>query len=548
MGTTLDIKPFRPTNNANILNAIRKNASLDYRSRIPQATQANVQDVVRNLSEYRPQMNEFIDALVNRIGMEIYKTKTWSNPLAKFKRGMLTFGTTIEEVQTGLIQSKRYNSDRESLEQDIFGQYIPDVQSAFHTVNRQDFYPLTINEALLHRAFLDEMGLSGFIAQLMTTQETSDNVDEFNLMTGLFKEYDRADGFFRVHVPDVASTASDEADAKAFLREARGIASTLPFMSTYYNASGMPTAATADELELFISPRANAAIDVEALAGAFNVDKASMSGRVNIIPEEKFPTGVQALLTVADFFVVADSRLETTSAINPVGLHTNYFLHHWQTISASKFVPAVAFTTGAGDVITITDTPASSLTTPTIADKDGATVTTVTRGEYYQIIADTDLHSAVRFTLEGNSTLKSDLSQSGVLKVALDEANGTLKVTVTAVDSGDSDNPQLTKVLNISVVGDYVQDWPNPQVIPDADKDGLLEVTPEAVPAAPTSGASKNKVTIPQTQGVDYKDGATTVSGTTITLTANKTITAVAQAGYELATGATASWTLVFTA
>jgi hypothetical protein len=505
---------------------------------------------------WAPARNEFIDALVNRIGMEIYRYNSWTNPLGKFKRGMLNFGDTIEEINVGLLTAKLYDTDRESLEQDIFGQEKPDVQSSFHKINRQNFYKLTVNETLLARAFLDDMGLSGFVSQLMEAPSTSDNWDEFLLMTSLFAEYDRAGGFFYVNSPDVGSTGSVQADAQNLLRSVRSIASTLPFISTYYNASGMPVAAQPDELELFITPAVNAALDVNALAAAFNIDKADLPGRTTIIPQENFIQGAQALLTTRDFFVVADSKLETTSAINPVGLHTNYFLHHHQVISASRFVPAVLFTTGAGTVITVSPTPVASVSTPTITDSTGATVTSVTRGNLYQINAAAvtspvgGANDAVRYVLTGAQSPRTFILQTGVLHVGPDEAGTSLTITVDAVSSPDSGSGTPISVqLTAAVVGDKLELWPSPQVESDnAPKDGVFEVTPKPVPAAPTSGAKKNVVVIPTTEGIDYKDGATVVSGQTITLTANKTITAVAQTGYILASGAVSSWSLVFTA
>src|SRR5699024_12701557 len=94
----------------------------------------------------------------------------------------------------------------------------------------------------------------------------------------------------------------------------------------------------------------NATIDVDALAGAFNVERSTLAGRQVTIPQEQFGLdGAQAILTTKDFFVVADQILENTSAENPVGLTTNYFLHHWPVISQSRFAPAVLFHTGADD-------------------------------------------------------------------------------------------------------------------------------------------------------------------------------------------------------
>ena len=150
------VKQLHATN-AQILNAIRNDASLAYQQRIPAATQGDITSTVENLMYYRPMMNEFIDALVNRIGDVVIKSKTWTNPLAQFKRGMMQYGETIEELATTLIQAKRYDPNK--CYDDVFACNPPDVMSNFHSINRQDMYEITINDMLLRRAFLTDYGL-----------------------------------------------------------------------------------------------------------------------------------------------------------------------------------------------------------------------------------------------------------------------------------------------------------------------------------------------------------------------------------------------------
>lgn len=542
MGTEMNVRPFRDDiSNVQILNAVRKNATPDYQRRIPNATQANIQDVIQNLTTYRPDMNEFVDVHINRIGLVLVKNSMWTNPYAKFKRGMLTYGSTIEEINVGLIEARVYNTDRDYLEKDIFGQYRPDVQANYHVVNRQNFYPLSVNESMLKRAFLDEGGLSQFITALMSAPMTSDNWDEFLLMTSLFHEYDKADGFFNIQIPDIAAVGSTEADNKFFLRRAREMAGNLKFISTHYNASKMPVAANPDDLELFITPEALAATDVEALAGAFNVDRANMPYKVNIIPKEhlRIPDAV-AILTTRDFFVVADTYIDTSSAINPVGRHTNYFLHHDQIISASRFVPALCFRTGAGTVIEIADTPVKGISTLTILDREGATATNVKRGDLYSVdgyaLTEGD-NDGLRFELVGNTSAQTYINQTRSFQVAINEESSTLTINAYAVDT---DIPQLVKTITVNVVGEGYSDWPQQGILEDSDNDGLIEVTPEAIVKD-----SDNKVTIPSVKGVQYKKaGVDVANGSVHDIAASTTFTATARPGNELATGVTASWTV----
>ena len=543
MGTEMNVRPLRDNlSNVQILNAVRKNASPDYQTRIPNATKANIQDVIQNLETYRPMMNEFVDVLINRIGLVLVRNAMWTNPYAKFKRGMLTYGSTIEEINVGLINARVYNTDRDYLEKDIFGQYRPDVQANYHVVNRQNYYPLSVNESMLKRAFIEDGGLQTFITALMTAPMTSDNWDEFLLMSSLFKQYDEANGFFNIQVPDITSIGSTKEDAQFFLKRAREMAGNLKFISSHYNASKMPVAANADDLELFITPEANASVDVDALAGAFNIDRAQMPYRINEIPKEHLGiTDAIAILTTRDFFVVADTYLDTSSAINPVGRHTNYFLHHDQVISASRFVPALMFRTSKGDTIEIADTPVTAVETLTVEDRDGNTVTTVERGELYTVKGNAvtnGYNDALRFEIDGAKSAQTYINQARSFKVAITETADTLKIKGFAVDTPI---PQLVGEVSVTVVGDGYSKWPEQGAIDDADKDGLEEVTPEAIVRA-----KNNTVTIPNVKGVQYKKaGAIVNNGTVHTITAPTTFTAEARSGFELATGATATWTVV---
>lgn len=546
----LDTRPFRDVNNLDIINAIRNSGTTDYQKRIPAGTKANIDSVIDNILSYRPNVNEFVDSLVNLIGLQIVKANMWTNPLAKYKRGMLSYGDTIEEINVGLLEAKRYDPNREYLEKDLFGQERPDVQSSFHKIDRQDYYKISINNTLLRRAFSAEYGLSNFISALMSAPTTSDQWDEFLVTTSLFKTYDDAGGFFYVNVPDVSASSSSADDAKFLLRQVRAFSDNLMFINTDYNASHMPVAARRDELELFVTPEANAAMDVEALAAAFNIDRAEVGSRTTVVPSQYFNVdGAQAILTTRDFFVIADTLIDTANVVNPAGLHTNYFLHHHQIISASRFVPALLFTTKAGTVINIADSVVTGVSDIVIQDADGNIVTTnVARGSMYVVEASATTNpaggsnDAVMFAITGNLSIHTYISQTGMLIVGYDEPSEAITISVTPTDSNDA---SLVKTVDLTVVGDLLNLWPNPGVTPDSDNDGLLEVTP----VEPDFTA--NVITIPTVVGVQYQNGATNVAnGTEITVVNGTpvTINAVARAGYELATGATATWTFTYAA
>ena len=336
----------RNADNVNILNAIRNDASLDYHKRIPAATKGNVADVADAIFNFRPHKNEFIESLINRIGLVYARNAIWYNPLGELKRGALEFGDTIEEIQVGIVKANHYNHDRDYLERDIFGRADLDVATAFHTVDREDFYKITIDDNTLKRAFLDPSGLDQLTQQIMSSPTTADNWDEYLMMSALFRVMDNKYPMFNVNVPDVAKMDSTEPQARSLLRKIRATAGNMQFLSTRFNGAKMPVAAKPEDLILFATPEVKSGLDVNALAALFNVSYADVPSRIIEIRQEDIAmNGVQAFLTTKDFFVIADTSLETTSEFNPISRQTNFFLHHWEIISASPFAPIVKFST-----------------------------------------------------------------------------------------------------------------------------------------------------------------------------------------------------------
>lgn len=554
---TKDILPLKNTSNVAILNAIKYDATLSYQNRIPDATKANVQDVVRNLASYRPHWNEFVDALVNRIGLVIARNQSWTNPLGEFKRGILEYGDTIEEVQTGLLLAHRYDPDREYGEKVLFSQELPDVQSNFHTVDRQEFYKVTINDTLLKRAFLSGSGLSEFAAQLMEAPATSDQWDEFILTCSLFAEYEKNGGFFHVKVPDVSNMDSSQADAQGALRKLRAYADNLTFMSTRYNAAHMPMAAKRDELVIFCTPEFQSGIDVNGLAAAFNVSFADAHGRIIPIPQEMFGIdGCQAIMTTRDFFVIADKVFEMTSQYNAASLGTNYFLHRHEVISASRFVPAILFTTNdTEESITIKHTVASVAAPTILALSDGTVPTSIARGGMIPLSgqatvtstpADAVQPTAVMWSLTGANSTRTYITQAGVLHCGGDETATSLTVKATSVYV-DPANPRLdskSATLAIPVTGAMLPAWPEAGTIQSINIKGT-EVPGVAVGTLTytitmpvgtvlkasdvtvgTVNSADVNVTVTKTNATTYKvdivvDGSDTAAATTYTVTVN---------------------------
>ena len=466
--------------NARVLNGIRNDASLEYQKRVPEVTQANISEAIEALGKYRPNWNEFVDALINRIGGVIARDMSWRNPLSEFKRGVIEYGDTLEEYKVGLVKSRNYSMKRDHLERDIFGKYSPHVESYFHTVTRQEYYPITVNEAQLRRAFTEQGGLSSFVSSLLESPITSDNLDEFLLTCSLFAEYEKNNGFYHVRVPDLTTLSATKADSDAALKKLRAMAAEMRFLSTDFNAARMPTFANPDDVVLFATPNFVANIDVMSLAAAFNIERADVDYRIVQIPQKYFGIdGCQAILTTKDFFVIADTLVENTSQYNPVSMGTNYFFHHHEIISASLFAPAIMLHTTKDDEVVVVRPKNIVVGELTMTNSAGDVLTEAIPGTNVKITAPVtgDIEGfdiGVDYDVAGVKGQRTRIDNEGVLSVDASETATTLTITatVTYVDPADPSAKPATATRAITVkVADAIPEWPNlkktnPPVIP----------------------------------------------------------------------------------
>lgn len=345
--------------NAAIVNAVRNNASEQYRARIPETTDNNLTKTLALLQENSILWNEFIQVLVQRIGLTLFRTNSFENRLKPFKTGAMAYGGVVQEIGANLIKAKAYDPN----DTNVFGAAKPDVKAIYHSVNRRDRYDLRLNEDMLEEAFVQDGQLSAFINSLLALPQQSDENDEYLIMRDILRKVHDGEGMATKRVPDMFAPELT-ADAKRVAGEE--IAAVLRehylqmknFYNTKYNNAGMQV--TSDELVVLGTPRFFANFDVSVLAAAFNMDKANfIADRTVVIDDFNIP-GVDVALLDRDFYVCTDTKIKSASIYNPATLDLDYYYHHWGVYSASPMRNALLLSTV--EESNITAAPARTVT------------------------------------------------------------------------------------------------------------------------------------------------------------------------------------------
>lgn len=351
-----------------ILNVIRQNASYDYQQNVPVVDKASDIPKVGQVIYGTPAFaNQFINALVNRIAIVRVQSATFNNPYSILKKGYLEFGETVEDIFISIAKAVDYTPEKASARE--FKRTLPDVRSAFHTMNWRVMYPVTIQDEDLRQAFLSIDGVTDLIAKIVDSVYTAAEYDEFLLFKYLLIK-SISHGKMK---PIVIESDTDLSKSAVAFRSASNI---LPFMSSEYNEAKVKTNTPKDRQIIFMDAKFNAQYDVNVLASAFNMDKADFMGRLFLIDNwtefdnERFDIiransdGIEEITTTElallnevkgvlideNWFQVYDNNNKFTEQYVASGLYWNYFYHVWKTVSSSPFANAIVFVSKKADV------------------------------------------------------------------------------------------------------------------------------------------------------------------------------------------------------
>lgn len=415
----------------NLLNTIRDNASSVYQNTIPEATRTNIADIQAVMTDpaHGVVQNEFINALLNMIIIQVIQERSFKDPLGELKKGNKPLGDTVEEIYANYVQAKGYDPAGT----DLLTRELPDVKAVYHKMNRKDKYAVNINQDMLGKAFASYEKLDTFISSLINTLVKSAERDEFTLIKQLFAQAYESGAMTEIAVPD--PTISEE-NAKAFTKAVKIVSGDMQFPSDKYNgwlrvqsADNKPivTNSTKDEQILIVSNAVDVSLDVDYLAGIFNLDKGEFNNTRKIVIDA-FPVhGMVACLVDREFFQVWDDLYRFTEFFNADNIETKYILHVWQTLSFSSLVNSVCFMAssdsdndGSVEEFTVTYTMASGTSSSNKRTKvlEGSKYTTTISGA-----------TSVAVTMGGNAV--ANAYNSTTKKVTIDSVTGNIVITAT---------------------------------------------------------------------------------------------------------------------
>lgn len=343
----------KTTRAVNMANTVRTLAGDDFANAVPVATRTNISSYATPILEISSLRNMFVNTLVQRIGFEFIHNKRYNNPLARFKKGSTPLGGIVEEIGTNPVESQGFSSDGYIRTPD--GQVLtplnkrtPDTKVLYHTINREDQYPISISRQQLQTAFVSWEKLDDFISSVMSAMYSGDSIDEFIYTKNLIDAGVTKD---MLVTRTIANPTTSKENAENFVREMNIVSSKMCFPSTKYNkyidqegAEGKAYKTWSDKERqvIILSTEVLQTINISVLSQAFHMSQADFRNAVVEIDEFDNPA-ILGVVCDESLLQIYDNLFEVSEQQNAQGLFFTYFLTHFETLSLSMLSNAVVF-------------------------------------------------------------------------------------------------------------------------------------------------------------------------------------------------------------
>lgn len=359
-----------------ILNTIRQAVGGEFRASTPLVQNASdAQAYGLYVTGAGDAHNAFMQSLINRIAQVMCLVKSYDNHLKKFKRGILSAGEVIENVWIGLVLPEGFTQSV-SNPGDCFEINNPSNQTTMHPVNSKLVYKITRNNDELMLAITSD--LYGFVAKIVEQLYNSAFWDE-EIMMKYVLERAIIDNWDAVKVEVPVLTKDSAVDVMTVMKET---SMDMEWMNDAHNIMSVPTSSPIEDQFFFLTNKAAAIIDNNALAMAYNLEYRQFIGqrekinsfvpstieqnRLDHIMSETVAQGlvpgytafttaekeklasICAVTLDKDFLFIFDKLFRMTSIFDPLHLNDTIFLHIWKVYSYNPFAQIAVYVETSG--------------------------------------------------------------------------------------------------------------------------------------------------------------------------------------------------------
>lgn len=277
--------------------------------------------------------------MIEKIALQVIRDIQTIDPLEVFEKGRIGNGTTIEQVIVELVDGKAWDKDgKTTLDKkdiEMISRYFKDITDTQ--------FATTVQRSEIKKVMKGDSSYEEVAGRLVATLTESERHDKFTKLKELLASA-------------CASYVVDPTEATAPIIKLQDAALTTPedvmklikntvkgfkFVSNKYNQAGINRSTYADDIYIVAPYTVISALDVDFLAGVFNLSKVEMEARLI----ETDATDGKVYIVDRNAIVCYTKDYEMTEQWNGEGRFMNYYLTVERIYGVSPLFNAVYFET-----------------------------------------------------------------------------------------------------------------------------------------------------------------------------------------------------------
>lgn len=296
------------------------------------ATPYNISEVYANLVEDVGEsayttMNRFLNVLVNKIVFTEVRTKLFTNPLARLKKGNIPMGYSGEFIHTNPAEMEDFtpNSGDDSTYVSPYKKKSPTVFVTYLKRNVDKIGEQTIYDEELREAFTSYDKFDTFVNGIVNSLYSGDAIMEYALVRGTIES-----AFVQGYIKETAITPiTDKTTGQQFVNTLKNASDnfTEPSNENCYT-QGAITFCQPENQVIIMRNDVNNALATWVEAWAFNKEKLSFIPQIIKVNQIDNNGVIAAILFDDAWLQIRDKMFRTDTIFNQYELYWNYFLHH----------------------------------------------------------------------------------------------------------------------------------------------------------------------------------------------------------------------------
>lgn len=276
--------------------------------------------------DYTPNSISELGGMIGKIAEQVIREVSAEDKLSVFDKMPVENGDTIEQAVVKLASPRSYDSTGAN----ALSRKTPQIAvKMFNDWTRLTF-DTTVDIPLIRKVLQTGKGASELSSKIVASLSEGDKFSKYTFLKGLLA-WARQDGTGKVFVekPNVEMSGGF-VNYKEVLVQMKNIISGMQYVNSEYNTAQLKRRTLKDDIFLLIPYKLKNRLDVEELAGVFNLEKDRLDAHIIEldIDETDFGGKYLPVYIIDRWSILCYTRLyEMMDQKNADGLFWNYFLH-----------------------------------------------------------------------------------------------------------------------------------------------------------------------------------------------------------------------------